>query len=694
MKGHREVEPQSGYKPRRAATVAALHVGILLSATPVFSGSLQADETAAPELSSIIDMDLEDLLKVRVRIASIDAKPVESQPAVVAVITAKEIESSGVKDLKDILELVPGFTAGADVCGGVGPGFRGLWAYEGKVQVLVDGVEMNENYFGNILTLDRFAAANIKQVEILRGPGSAMYGGTAEMAVISITTKGVELNGGFVSERLVFHGDSLGHQVASSFGYRLTGDWAVFGNLALGEFSPSDQKYLSPDGTVERDLHGNTKNRPLELNLGMSHNKAEVRVIYNRYQIQDQIFYGWTPAVVPQGDPGETQNSILAVSAKTTLAIASRLSMTPRAIYRYEAPWWLTYKDGETLLHRRYHRADLDLPAEIRVSDSSKLVLGVRAYHEYARAIAVAGKKFEAAGLTADNYFLGGNHVAHDDVAAYAQYDVDTKWLNLTLGGRYEYYSYSGNTFVPRVGLVKAWDRFHIKALYNQSFRTPNIGVVVDGVVGDSRMRLKNEFTTTYEVEAGLRLDSGFSLTGNAYHVRIESLIGYDASVDRYANGAPMSTRGVELQARYNVERFSAYLGYSYNRAVEQGFALYSAAPTLAHLNLNMPAHQVVWSVTWHVLKGLHWNSSGTFLDRRAAYVYPDPTAPSILRAEVLLHTHLDYQWRQFNVGFGVRDLFDVREMIGQPYNGGSGALRLSGRTYFTQIGIRFHDRL
>jgi outer membrane receptor protein involved in Fe transport len=660
---------------------------IVLFSPTAFSGSLRADETNEPNVESVMDMDLEDLVKVRVRIASIDAKPIESQPAVVAVITAKEIESSGAKDLKDILQLVPGFTAGLDVCGAVGPGFRGIWAYEGKVQVLVDGIEMNEGYFGNILTLDRFAAANIKQVEILRGPGSAMYGGTAEMAVISITTKGAELDGGFVSERLVFHGDDFGHEVASSFGYHLTSKWAVFGNLATGQLAPSDQKYQSPDGAVERDLHGNMKTRPLELNLGMGSPKAEVRILYNRYQVQDQILYGFTPFVTPQGLPGQTENNIFAVSAKGNVELTSRLSTAPRAIYRYESPWWMDYGGTGTILHRNYHRLDLDLPAMIKVSNSSKLVVGVHYYHEYSRALAVGGRPFDSLGIRADNYFLGTDHIARDDFAAYAQYDLDTRWVNLTLGGRYEYYSYSGGTFVPRVGLVKAWERFHIKALYSQSFRTPNLGMVTD-----SPIRLKDEFTTTYEVEAGYRLNGGFSVTGNAYHVRIENLIGYEPGADRYANGAPMSTEGVELQARYTSEKLATYVGYSYNRAVDQGFDLYSANPALGHLNLNMPAHQVVWSGNWHITRALNWNVSGTFLDRRAAYAYPDANTPSILNREVLLHTYVDYQWRQFDLGLGVRDLLDVKEMIGQPYNGGAGPLPLSGRTFFAQLGIRFQD--
>lgn len=146
----------------------------------------------------------------------------------------------------------------------------------------------------------------------------------------------------------------------------------------------------------------------------------------------------------------------------------------------------------------------------------------------------------------------------------------------------------------------------------------------------------------------------------------------------------------MELQARYDSERFGVYLGYSYNRALAQNFDIYTASPTLDHLNMNMPAHQIAWTADWHITDALSWDISGTYLDRRAAYAFPNPTTPSILGRQVLLHTHLNYQWRQFDFGFGVRDLLNQKELLGEPYVGGGVPYRLSGTTFFAQLGLRF----
>lgn len=99
MKPKSEARPKRPRRARRPTVVALLRTGILLLGLTIWNESPRADEPDAARAPSIADMDLEGLVKVRIRIASIDAKPVEAQPAVVAMITAKEIERSGAKDL-------------------------------------------------------------------------------------------------------------------------------------------------------------------------------------------------------------------------------------------------------------------------------------------------------------------------------------------------------------------------------------------------------------------------------------------------------------------------------------------------------------------------------------------------------------------------------------------------------------------
>jgi outer membrane receptor for ferrienterochelin and colicin len=118
-------------------------------------------------------------------------------PATVSIITEEDIVRSGARDLMDVLRLVPGFEFGTDVQGVACLGVCGNSANEGGLLVMVDGMEMTEmlfasNQFGSIYPLDQ-----IQKIEVIRGPGSVLYGGFAVYAVINILTKSSEDFNGF-----------------------------------------------------------------------------------------------------------------------------------------------------------------------------------------------------------------------------------------------------------------------------------------------------------------------------------------------------------------------------------------------------------------------------------------------------------------------------------------------------------------
>src|SRR5689334_2312026 len=84
----------------------------------------------------------------RVSIASKKDTSIRETPGIVTVITRDEIQNSGSRDLLGILTLyAPGLNFGNDVEGVVSAYVRGIWAEEGKILLLVDGLEMNERVF-------------------------------------------------------------------------------------------------------------------------------------------------------------------------------------------------------------------------------------------------------------------------------------------------------------------------------------------------------------------------------------------------------------------------------------------------------------------------------------------------------------------------------------------------------------------
>ena len=149
------------------------------------------------------DLSLEALLELKLTVASASenkATSLRETPGIVSLITAQDIRDSGARDLMDLLRLVPGFFFSFDTLGLVGSGLRGNWSQEGKILLIIDGVDQNELLYTTLQYGHHYPIHDIKQIEIIRGPGSAIYGGYAEMAVINITTRtGSDLRGGKVT---------------------------------------------------------------------------------------------------------------------------------------------------------------------------------------------------------------------------------------------------------------------------------------------------------------------------------------------------------------------------------------------------------------------------------------------------------------------------------------------------------------
>ncbi|HNX99124.1 MAG TPA: TonB-dependent receptor plug domain-containing protein, partial [Candidatus Aminicenantes bacterium] len=142
-----------------------------------------------PGSRPLAEMSLEELSQLPVTVASKSAQPLHKSSGIVTLITREEIQNSGARDLIDVLRMVPGFEFGLDVRGVTSIGIRGNWAHEGKVLILWDGQSLNESLYSTIQLGNHYPVDLIERIEIVRGPGSAVYGGMAELGVINIVSR-------------------------------------------------------------------------------------------------------------------------------------------------------------------------------------------------------------------------------------------------------------------------------------------------------------------------------------------------------------------------------------------------------------------------------------------------------------------------------------------------------------------------
>lgn len=131
--------------------------------------------------------------ETEVTTASKAPEPAALAPASITVITADEIRRSGARDVSDVLRTVVGIELTRDQFGAVQFVSRGLLSPSESNQILflVDGVPVNIPYYGGAsLVYDDLALAGVKRIEVVRGPGSALYGSHAFAGVVQVITRG------------------------------------------------------------------------------------------------------------------------------------------------------------------------------------------------------------------------------------------------------------------------------------------------------------------------------------------------------------------------------------------------------------------------------------------------------------------------------------------------------------------------
>jgi len=225
-----------------------MRTSLLLALTTILIGQLAFLAMAdTPATTNAFEFFQEE---AKVAIAAQREQTPEEAPSIVSVITRADIERYGARDLADIMRMVPGFDLSSDIIGLVGLTTRGIAVNEGKVLVMINGMTQNELGYGNINLIGSIPASTIEKVEIIRGPGSAIYGGFAEVGVINVITQEAgDINGlRLTGDVGVGAGGSVSRDGSASYGSQ-TDTMRVTGSVAYGSTVLSRSDYT--------DFYGN-----------------------------------------------------------------------------------------------------------------------------------------------------------------------------------------------------------------------------------------------------------------------------------------------------------------------------------------------------------------------------------------------------------------------------------------------------
>jgi iron complex outermembrane receptor protein len=153
----------------------------------------QMSATTDADLSKLADMDISQLMQVKVSILG-PSETVSQTPAAVSVVTQDDIQRSGAMNIPEALRLVPGMDVAqvdASQWAVSTREFNDLFA--DKLLVMQDGRELyTPLYSGVFWDAQGTMVEDIDHIEVVRGPGATLWGANAMNGVINIISKSAE----------------------------------------------------------------------------------------------------------------------------------------------------------------------------------------------------------------------------------------------------------------------------------------------------------------------------------------------------------------------------------------------------------------------------------------------------------------------------------------------------------------------
>lgn len=647
-----------------------LFIAFTVSALAVYS----QEDTDNDEVGALFDLPLEELMNMQVSVASKNTTPLRQSPGIVSVLTESEIEHSGARDLIDLLRLVPGMEFGAEWDQIIGLGVRGNNATEGKALILIDGHQLNETNYGIFPFGRHILTQNIKQIEIIRGPGSAQYGGAAELAVINIITKKGE--------------DINGVEVSTGYGYshNATSTMNVQGNIGKTFKNGLDVSFAggyseSVRSNLELTMRDNTiinyaKNSDIEsmnFNMGLRYKGLNVSALFDKFQCQNTDAQG---DVVFQG---------LMASASYRWSLTDNLTLVPEISTMHQLPWYFVNFEEKEIYNTKNQRYTGSLTGFYDFNSKIQLVAG-------------AGYFTDASEKETDGQVFNNNkqRINYNNFFTFLEGNFTPEFANITAGARFDNHSEYGSAFVPRIAFTKVFKKFHFKLLASRAFKAPTIANIdLNSYIAAlyPEQKIEPEKTTVYEVEAGYQFSKQIFIVANFFDITIKDPIFWaPPPTDTYINWSETGSRGVEISCKFKPEWGAitstyAYYNVSGNKVpyyeVEGENGIYGA----------FPQHRASVYANVRIAPKFYISPTVHFFGERFTYIHntPDWSGADLVKYdnELMAHLFLSYHISDFTISAGVYDMFDSQYHYINSYQSWQNPIPDTGREFVIKLAYR-----
>ncbi len=636
----------------------------LLAEDPYYTASSQDPQR-------FIDMveNIKRGLTATITTASSHAESLAEVPVPTTLITEEMIHNCGGQNLQEVLAAyVPGMNI-IDCNDDINIALRGIYSNsQEKILIMLNGHRMN-SYCTNIASPDfSVSLEKIKQIEVLRGPASSLYGGVALTGVVNIITKhGADLDGVKVKAAIGNYGQMRGDLIFGKRYFDL--DLLIWGSI----YKNSGEKKNVEEERMEEDIYmmpldhfkiGRIGNKPSH-DIGIQMKWKDLQFLYDAQFSQViapftistlaktydfdkyKTLNGYSPSYstsshhldlsysrqfdklylkgnIAYDNSDLTHYQVISDNSFEQLGQLMGLDEDdPKNIFAN--PGLFRYINGQEQNYSFQLKGDYSYIN--RAHHSGNLSFGTEFSHFQLEDVRYAlGYNFVM--IAPENPMIPESGKGHENsYNAFLQLKHQWRSIILNAGLRYDHKKRADgrtlNEFSPRVAMILMQPKWNIKFSYSKSFvdapylyrKTNELLPLLtgDGTVYNFEV-LEPEFVNSLQLTfAGFEWAKGFNFEINGFYNQAKDLI--ITHIIQHLNEAENKTLGIELMASYRKPKFTADFNLTWTNTFKSNLFTKSI-----DANNNTPAITSNTTLSWKAAPKLKLFSNIVFESKMTSY--------------------------------------------------------------------------
>lgn len=670
------------------------------------------------------DLSPHELAHIHVTIATGTAKPVYQSASVTSVITAEEIEQMGATELAEVLNTIPGMHIKTQAIT-----YDAVFSVRGirnelnsQVLLLLNGTRINVPYKGSPTSKLNFPVEAIQQLEVIRGPGSAVYGADAFAGVINIKTKKADDIDGTVLGVRVGEWDTqsvwgqhsqqaLGWDLAATVQYThnnndgdriITSDaqtafddlYTTSASLSPGEMQTKAERwnahinlqrshwdinfwtFHSNDAGLGAGVSGALDNKGrvdsevylLDASFSSEDNIQDWEIFADTSYLLSDVFVNSYPfpsgTLLPIDGNGNVNPNLPFLLTPTFFAdgVINQLEIENQ-VFSFDTGFFYKGFDDHLLRFSAGFRYE-----QLQTSEQRNIGPGI-----------TVGNLTDVSNTSL--VFLPDSQRTIFSVSLQDEWQIAPDWL-LTAGVRLDDYSDFGHTINPRVSLLwNMTEQLNLRLIYGQAFRAPSFTEQKqqNSAIFNGNPDLEPETIDTVELAFDYRPRPDLRLASNFFYYEIDDLIDNPAGMTSPVNASGQSGYGSELEWHWDI---SSHWNIKGNYAWQ-----YSRNDLSNTRVINVPEHQVYLATAWQFLPQWQLQSQLNWVGHRFNFSPENDPLKDYATVDITLNGKrlLGY----IDVKSSVRNVFDSHGKD-PAVSAFKSNLPVASRSFYVQASIQF----